>query len=51
MLEGACGQLRALGAASRAFPVDATDMDALQEFVGNVTMSVGVPDIWSTRRA
>lgn len=45
VLEGACGQIRALGVDSRAFPVDATDMDALQEFVGNVTMSAGVPDI------
>ncbi|HEY8360587.1 MAG TPA: SDR family oxidoreductase [Ramlibacter sp.] len=45
VLEGACGQLRGLGSASRTFPVDASDMDALQEFVGNVAMNVGVPDI------
>lgn len=45
VLESACGQLRALGSASRSFPVDATDTGALQEFVGNLTLAVGVPDI------
>lgn len=45
VLESACGQLRALGRSSRAFPVDATDLDALQEFVGAVGVSVGLPDI------
>lgn len=45
VLEGACGQLRALGRTSRAFPVDATDMDALRAFVAEVCVTVGVPDI------
>lgn len=45
VLEGACGQLRAMGRASRAFPVDATDMDALRAFVAEVATTVGVPDI------
>ena len=45
VLEGACGQLRALGRASRAFPVDGTDMDALRAFVAEVSVAVGAPDI------
>lgn len=45
VLEGACGQLRALGRNSRPFPVDATDMDALRAFVGEVSVATGVPDI------
>lgn len=45
VLESACGQLRALGRTSRAFPVDATDMDALRAFVGEVSVATGVPDI------
>ena len=45
VLEGACGQLRALGRRSRAYPVDATNMDALRAFVGTVTMDTGVPDV------
>jgi len=45
VLEGACGQLRALGRASRPFPVDGTDMDALRAFVAEVSVAVGAPDI------
>lgn len=45
VIESACGQIRALGVESRAFPVDAADMGALQAFVGTVTQAVGVPDI------
>lgn len=45
VLESACGQLRALGSDARAFPFDATDMDALRAAVARVSVSVGVPDI------
>ena len=45
VLESACGQLRALGRDSRPFAVDATDMEALRHFVGEVGVTVGVPDI------
>ena len=45
VLEQACAELQALGRGSRAFPVDATDLDALRQLVGNVTNEVGVPDI------
>lgn len=45
VLESACGQLRALGVQSRAYPVDATDLDALQACVARVTLEVGCPDI------
>lgn len=44
-LETTCAQLRKLGADARPFAVDATDLGALEAFVGNVKQSVGVPDV------
>lgn len=45
VLEKACGELRAAGVQSRAFPVDATDMEALRGLVESVNGSLGVPDV------
>jgi 2-dehydro-3-deoxy-D-gluconate 5-dehydrogenase len=45
VLEQTSAQLRAAGAQSRTFPVDATDMEALRALVDDVEQVGGVPDI------
>lgn len=45
VLEGTAAELRALGVQSRAYPADASDMDALGWLVEQVESSVGLPDI------
>ena len=45
VLERTCGEVRALGVQSRAFPADACDMDALAWLVDHMVDSVGLPDV------
>jgi 2-dehydro-3-deoxy-D-gluconate 5-dehydrogenase len=45
VIEKTCGEIAALGVASRPFAADASDLDALDNLVARVEGAVGVPDL------